>query len=514
MRCSSITLVASLCGLACVTLAAQQAPSVVPKTWAPDKLATLELPSVLTGKPTEHVSAEFYYSIPATTIYRTYPVYHPDHEPEGYLEDLRSREPERTFDAAGIRTEEDWQRAGAQVFAWPIAWSRVTEPSRERMRGALLKIKPPITTDGVLPFRVYVVREKGRVEIGSLSCAQCHTRVMPDGSTIVGAQGNYPFDHFFAEGIENRPPTDVHASAISLFGTPETEGVAAPFPADLTGPKLAAALRAIPPGVMARHGTSAYSPVQIPDLIGVENRRYLDRTGLHRHRDIGDMMRYAALNQDLDRLGRWGTFQPATAPLDVLPDDALPPDAPSKDEIRRQIQAPENRFRYSDAHLYALAKFLYALQPPKNHNPSDALSERGRKVFEAADCKRCHPAPHYTSNQLTPAEGFRVPATLRKSDKIRRRGVGTDARLTTTTRRGTGFYKVPSLLGVWYRGPFSHDGSVATLEDWFDPRRVDDDYVPTGWNPEGKPRAVPGHDFGLDLDAEERRALIAFLRTL
>jgi len=36
------------------------------------------------------------------------------------------------------------------------------------------------------------------------------------------------------------------------------------------------------------------------------------------------------------------------------------------------------------------------------------------------------------------------------------------------TRKGTGYYKVPSLRGLWYRGPYEHDGSVATLEDWFD----------------------------------------------
>ena len=34
-----------------------------------------------------------------------------------------------------------------------------------------------------------------------------------------------------------------------------------------------------------------------------------------------------------------------------------------------------------------------------------------------------------------------------------------------------GFYKVPSLKGVWYRGPFTDDGLIATLEDWFDPAR-------------------------------------------
>lgn len=59
--------------------------------------------------------------------------------------------------------------------------------------------------------------------------------------------------------------------------------------------------------------------------------------------------------------------------------------------------------------------------------------------------------------------------------------IGTDPQLTMQTRRGSGYYRVPSLRGVWYRGPFEHNGSVATLDDWFDQRRLKDDYVPTGF---------------------------------
>ena len=91
-----------------------------------------------------------------------------------------------------------------------------------------------------------------------------------------------------------------------------------------------------------------------------------------------------------------------------------------------------------------------------------------------------------------------------------------DPALALKTRRGTGYYKVPSLKGLWYREMFPHDGSCATLEDWFDPRRVSDDYVPTGFpGPQAvKTRAVGGHRFGLNLSSEDRRALIAFLKTL
>jgi len=55
----------------------------------------------------------------------------------------------------------------------------------------------------------------------------------------------------------------------------------------------------------------------------------------------------------------------------------------------------------------------------------------------------------------------------------------------------------------------------ASLEDWFDPARLRDDYVPSGWTgfKQGH-RAVPGHEFGLKLPTAEKTALIAFLRTL
>jgi len=62
---------------------------------------------------------------------------------------------------------------------------------------------------------------------------------------------------------------------------------------------------------------------------------------------------------------------------------------------------------------------------------------------------------------------------------------------------------------------FPHDGSCATLEDWFDPHRLQDDYVPTGFKGYGiRTRAVKGHEFTLKLSAGDRRALIAFLKTL
>jgi hypothetical protein len=116
---------------------------------------------------------------------------------------------------------------------------------------------------------------------------------------------------------------------------------------------------------------------------------------------------------------------------------------------------------------------------------------------------------------LTPARGFTLPEGHRAKYDILPESVGTDPDLALKTRGGTGYYKVPSLKGVWYRSMFGHSDWCATLEGWFDPDRVDEDYVPSGFKPyDAKTYSVKGHPFGLDLSAEEKADLIAFLKTL
>ena len=144
-------------------------------------------------------------------------------------------------------------------------------------------------------------------------------------------------------------------------------------------------------GTSLRQGTNSFLPMQVPDLIGVKDRRYLDHTGLDRHRDIGDFMRYAAKNQGADQLASYAGFVPADVPRFT------------------QRPAPETRLRYSDEQLYALARYVYSLQPPPNPNAFDALAERGQQIFEREGCAMCHTPPLYTNNKLTPAEGFQIP---------------------------------------------------------------------------------------------------------
>ena len=99
----------------------------------------------------------------------------------------------------------------------------------------------------------------------------------------------------------------------------------------------------------------------------------------------------------------------------------------------------------------------------------------------------------------TPVAGFTVPPEHLRKYNVINRIVGTDPDLAQRTRKGTGYYKVPSLKGLWYRGPLQHAGAARSLEEWFDPARV---------------QRIPGHIFGLELTERDRAVLIAYLETL
>ena len=83
---------------------------------------------------------------------------------------------------------------------------------------------------------------------------------------------------------------------------------------------------------------------------------------------------------------------------------------------------------------------------------------------------------------LTPATGYTVPEDLRKIDDTLNVSVGTGPTVALKTRRGTGFCKVPSLRGVWFRDGFGRDGQADTLEEWLDPVRLKEDYVLHGFH--------------------------------
>ena len=467
----------------------------IPKVWDDRAVETMEVPLAQRDRSPRYMTSAEYYTLKVRPIYRSYPAYAKGREPAGYLESLKEKEPEIIFDPAKLHTKEDWIQAGKLVFEAETQFrpAPAAQPSADEVSAQ------PVGKDGVLPFFRpgfrYYVRKKGVLEVGINACAGCHTRVMPDGSFFEGGQG-YP-----------DPPVSEATLRTILESTPEAFQkrtdrlwirIGAPwvmskedFERSLTKEELVHRIRASQPWVFTRQGTSDTHPVRIPSLVGIADIRYLDATGLVRNRSIGDVMRYAALNEGLDTLAHFGDFQPAPGATIFSGDEGT---------------------RYSDEQLYALALYIESLRPPPNPNKFDEHARRGQQIFKDEGCPVCHTPPLYTNNKLNPAPGFKVPDDLRKTDDIMNTSVGTDPTLALKTRRGTGFYKVPSLRGLWYRDGFGHGGQAATLEEWFDPARLEDGYVPKGFHL--APGPIEGHEKGLDLTPDEKRDLIAFLKTL
>ena len=479
------------------------------KTWDEAALADWAAPVAgLNVRPT-HISAKEYYSMPVENL-RTYPVYFPGREPEGYWEMLQRIGPKPLIEPDKLKSEADWIEAGRIVFeeaddlhlrtTAPELIARAREPKQFEGRQPL--------PDGAVSDLRWVPTKNG-VALSIPNCRSCHLLYLPDGAQVPGAPtfsspgpGNVGRSGMVRpiqtalRSVTGGPP---FLMGPENFGNWLYQAYGAPWRKDDIHERVKAMSEAeynlwinaaVRGGGVPRWNGSPYYSAKIPDLINVKDRKYLDHTATHLHRGIGDLMRYAALISFAETadFGPYHLLLPTT----------------------KRAQA-----RLSDEALYALASYIYSLKPPPNPYPFDEQAKAGEKIFAREGCMGCHTPPLYTNNKLTLAKGFTPPKDPPSTLDILPISVGTDPGLALATRKGTGYYKTPSLKGVWYRGHYLHDGSVASLEEMFDPDRLSETHKPGGWSPpEAETRAINGHEFGLRLPTEERVKLIAFLRTL
>lgn len=479
----------------------------IPLVWDAKALEDWATPLAgLNIRPT-HMSPAQYYSLPEDNL-KTWPVYLAGKEPPGYWEMLQHVGPQPMIEPGKLRTDADWVEAGRTVFTqMDHLHLRTTDPTFVEMvrRGEYLVPMP----DGTAA-NVRWVPTKDGVALGFLNCAGCHQLITAEGVVINGAPGfavplrrtgppgpaivarAHQAQHYVDGGSPvHMGPGPFGMWLYSAFGVPWLKDDVHMKLKDTSQAEFASLVAAgLRGGAMPRWNGSVYFPTKVPDLIGIKDRKYIDHTGTHLNRGIGDVMRYAALVSTAETT--------SFGPHDVLlPGAELP-------KVRR-----------SDETLYALALYIESLKPPSNPNPVNVDSIAGEKIFHREGCAGCHVPPLYTSNKLTLAQGFELPKDRPSTLDLLPISVGTDPGLALRTRKGTGYYKVPSLKGVWYRGHYLHDGSVATLEEMFDPDRLKQTHTPGGYSPPGVTnRAIQGHVFGLKLDSRERAQLIAFLRTL
>jgi hypothetical protein len=479
---------------------------LVPKTWDVEKLHSMHFPLPDTSMAPEPVSEEYYYALPERIAYKMYPFYMPGKEPKGYYEWLQKQEPEIIFNAADIKTEADWIKAGEIIYDMPELY--------DVMDSAFLSLLPelekhwrkfmPATSEGVIPFLNIVVREKGRIELGSRACGMCHTKIMPNDKLLKGGQGDFLLTEYIVSQLRvQRDVRKVSDSIINLrirnfnrlvFEAPWIKHESQERWKNMSIDEWLNSF-GTPVGVANRQGSGLGYSTSVPDLFNLQDRKYFDRTGHLLQRDIGDLMRYAALNQSMDRYNSYKGFTAANRPAD-----------PKKSNVTR----------FSDAQLFALSKYIYSLKSPKNPAVySKELLVKGEIIFKEQGCVTCHTPPLYSNNRLTPVDGFDPPKAHFKKYDIFNISVETDPGLALYTRRGTGYYKVPSLIGVWNRTAFLHSGNLANLEDLFDAKRLEPGYIPTGYKPAWLSHmAVPGHPFGMELNEKDKGALVAFLKSL
>ena len=484
----------------------------IPKTWDDAALADWASPVAgLNVRPT-HISAEEYYAAPVENL-RTYPVYFPGREPEGYWEMLQRIGPKPLIEPEKLKDEADWIEAGRRVFEEAATPQLYTfDPkliAQARSREFMEQQGATPFPDGTLDALRWAPTKQG-VALSILSCGACHVLNRSDGARVPGAPRlaevsrtrPYKFRSVLASYLEspNRvltgaPPFFMNGTRgmwlYQAYGVPWLKDDPNQRMKDFTDADYEEfVLDQRRAGAIARWNGSLLYPAKIPDLIGIKDRKYLDHTGTHLHRGVGDLMRYAA-QVSFAEMADFGPYHMLYA-----------------DTKRVRVRLP-------DEALYALALYIYSLKPPPNPNPFDEKAKAGEKIFAREGCATCHTPPLYTNNKLTLAQGFTPPKDAPASLDIMPMSVGTDPGLALNTRKGTGYYKVPSLKGVWYRGHYLHDGSAPSLEEMFDPDRLKETHKPGGWSPPGAgTRAIKGHEFGLRLSAEERAELIAFLRTL
>jgi mono/diheme cytochrome c family protein len=212
---------------------------------------------------------------------------------------------------------------------------------------------------------------------------------------------------------------------------------------------MAAIFDSIPHGVLGRNRSSPLFPPAVPDLHGIRDRRYLDKSGLNQHRSMVDLMRYAAMAEGIEFLSSFDGFIPLGG------------------EKFDQLPQPEKQERFSEAQLYALAMWLSSLEPPPNPNPRDAQSvAAGKKIFEREWCGTCHTPPLYTNNKLTPAKGFTVPGEHRSRYDIL-------PMITTQRPRGDGHSPKPVSTHREHRGIRAAQGfhGAGPKSGWVEGRR-------------------------------------------
>jgi mono/diheme cytochrome c family protein len=191
--------------------------------------------------------------------------------------------------------------------------------------------------------------------------------------------------------------------------------------------------------------------------------------------------------------------------------------------------------------LARVQNYISAVRPPAYPFAVDQkAAQQGRAIFDAA-CAACHAPGGSRAGTVIPiaelgTDRLRLDAwTANDANAYNALGDGRDWKFSAF-RKTDGYVAVP-LDGVWLRAPYLHNGSVPSLADLLEPpeRRPREfwrgydvyDQANVGFVSSGsearrigtlhdvaKPgNSHAGHQYGTELPAESKRALLEFLKT-
>jgi mono/diheme cytochrome c family protein len=203
--------------------------------------------------------------------------------------------------------------------------------------------------------------------------------------------------------------------------------------------------------------------------------------------------------------------------------------------------APHNKQDFLDQVAW-LEKYLGELPAPKYPFPiDDKLAQAGKAVFDQ-NCARCH-ASERTGTRVPIAEigtdrerlaTWSKQAAIESNKIVRNFGI---ERKGLVENEPSG-YIAAFLDGIWLRAPYLHNGSVPTLRDLlkpvaqrpevfyrgydvYDPKDVgfittdaEAERAGTKYNVHERASGNQGHEYGTQLPAAEKDALIEYLKTL
>jgi cytochrome c peroxidase len=173
-------------------------------------------------------------------------------------------------------------------------------------------------------------------------------------------------------------------------------------------------------------------------------------------------------------------------------------------EYRRDFQTVFGTAPTLDNVAHAIAAFERTLVTPGSRFDRYALGDktaltdqekRGLVVFFGkGSCSECHKGSNFTDNKYHNLGAKPVPGNPEDLGRF----------AITHNPEDRGAFKTPSLRNVALTAPYMHDGSVATLED------VVDFYDRGGDGAPNQSKLI----FKLNLTAQEKQDLVAFLKTL